>query len=293
MIPSSKELSYFYTVAMVENLSKAATQLRISQPALTLAMKRLEASIGTALFIRHKKGVTLSQAGKHLLVHVKPLMQYWDNAKSQTLTYHDEVKGKFTIGCHSTSVMQLTKFLPHLLKTYPKLEINIHHDFSRNISEKIIDLSIDIGIIVNPIKHPDLIITKLYDNEFSFWTIDDPEINSSYNAGNAILICDPNITPSIKLIQKLKRHKINFSRILSTNSIESAASLTANGCGIGILPSCYAEFIFPDILHRLPKSPTHSDEICLVYRSENRNVQAIKVITTAIKKHLKKNKNYN
>jgi DNA-binding transcriptional LysR family regulator len=287
MLPSLKELSYFYHVAIAKNLSKTALQLGVSQPALTLAIKRLESTIGTTLFIRHKMGVTLSQAGKHFLIHVKPLIQYWENAKSQTLSYHRDVQGKFTIGCHSISVTQLNQFLPQLLTSYPNLEINVHHDISRNVCNKIIDLSIDIGIVAKPIEHPDLIITKLYDNEFSLWTTDGLSMVNSLSDGNAVLICDPNLTQSDIIIRKLKRSKINFSRMLTTNSIESAASMTASGCGIGILPSCYATTVYPAILRRVAKSPTHQDEVCLVYRHENGNIQAIKIITAAIKKSLR------
>lgn len=61
------------------------------------------------------------------------------------------------------SIIQIAKFLPELLETYPNLEINVCHDISRKLTEQIINLSIDLGIVASPVKHQDLIIAKLYD----------------------------------------------------------------------------------------------------------------------------------
>ena len=75
---SQAELKYFLEVANTKNLSRASERLGISQPTLSVAIKRLENSIGTELLIRQKRGVALTQAGKQLLIHAKQLLQYWE-----------------------------------------------------------------------------------------------------------------------------------------------------------------------------------------------------------------------
>lgn len=59
MIPYSAEITYFFEVASAGSLSQAAYKLDVSQPSLSMAIKRLENSIGTALFVRHKHGVKI------------------------------------------------------------------------------------------------------------------------------------------------------------------------------------------------------------------------------------------
>ena len=76
---SQAELRYFIEVANSLNLSRASERLGISQPSLSVAIKRLEGSIGTELLIRQKRGVVLTQAGKQLLAHAKQLLQYFDS----------------------------------------------------------------------------------------------------------------------------------------------------------------------------------------------------------------------
>lgn len=291
MIPSSAELVYFFEVANTLNLSRAAEKMSISQPSLSMAVKRLEESVGEALFIRHKTGVTLTPAGKHLLLHVKQLLQYWENTRTQAVAFHQEMQGSFILGCHSsiTTYTDINKILPDLLEKNTQLEIHLKHDVSRNITEGVINSSIDIGIVANPIKHPDLIIQKLYNNDITFWTGPGNREIQNINSKKAIIICDPNLAQTQFLLKENKIRKIKYSRILTTNSLESVASLTANGCGIGILPACLAAAIYPEILKRVAKAPAYSDEICLIYRHEIRNIPAVKMIISEIKK-LHKNK---
>lgn len=284
MLPSAAELEYFLEVSNTLNLSRASERLGISQPSLSLAIKRLEESVGTSLFIRHKQGVTLTQAGKQLVPHTRQLLQYWENTKSQALASQQEVQGYFTLGCHPTiAIYMVSGFLADLLEDHPKLEIHLKHDISRRITEQVINLSIDIGIVVNPFKHPDLVIRKLCDDEVTFWVSKGAREIQNIHSENAIILCEPDLTQTQSLLKQCKKAGIVSERIMTMNSLEVVANLTANGCGIGILPTRVAEVMYPDTLKRIPKAPVYSDEVCLIYRNENRNVQAIQTISKSIK----------
>lgn len=284
MLPSASELEYFLEIANTLNLSRASERLGISQPSLSLAVKRLEQAVGTQLLFRHKSGVTLTQAGKQLLLHTKKLLQDWENTKSQALASQQEVQGYFTLGCHSTIAIHIVSgFLADLLEKHPKLVMHLKHDISRKITEQVINLSIDIGIVVNPFKHPDLIIRKLCDDEVTFWVSSGMrEIQNIYSK-QAIILCEPDLTQTQSLLKKCKKIGIVTERIMTMNSLEVVATLTANGCGIGILPTRVAKLMYPKKLKPIPDAPVYSDEICLVYRNENRNVQAVQTIVNVIK----------
>lgn len=284
MLPSAAELAYFLEVSSTLNLSRASERLGISQPSLSLAIKRLEQAIGTPLFVRHKQGVTPTQAGKQLVLHARQLLQYWENTKSEALASHQEVQGYFTLGCHSSiAIYLLSELLANLLEQHPKLEIHLKHDISRRITEQVVNLSIDIGIVVNPYKHPDLIIRKLCNDEVTFWVGEGTRPTQNIHSKQAIILCEPDLTQTQSLLKKCKKLGIHPERIMTMNSLEVIASLTASGCGIGILPTRVAQAMYPDKLKRVPKAPIYSDEVCLVYRHENRNVQAIQAIANTIK----------
>lgn len=289
MLPSASDLLYFIEVANSLNLSRASERLGISQPSLSLAIKRLEISVGTPILTRHKYGVRLTQAGKQFLAHAKQLLQYWDQTRSHVLASHLEVQGNFTIGCHSTmAIHSVSGFLPELLSKYPKLEIKLKHDISRKILEEVVNLSIDIGIVANPLKHPDLVITKLCNDEVTFWSAN--KIKNSLqnmNSENAIIICDPELTQTQALLKKNKKSGFTFNRVIATTSLEVVANLTAKGCGIGILPSRVAQSMYPKQLKKLENAPVYEDELCLIYRHENRNVEAMKVLVATIKDYFR------
>lgn len=288
MLPSAAELEYFLEVSTTLNLSRASERLGISQPSLSLAVKRLEQSVGMPLFVRHKQGVTLTQAGKQLVLHARQLLQYWENTKSQALASQQEMQGYFTLGCHSIiAIYMVSGFLPDLLENYPKLEIHLKHDISRRITEQVINLSIDIGIVVNPFQHPDLIIRKLCDDKVTFWVGEGAREIQNIHSKQAIILCEPDLTQTQSLLKKCKKAGVLFERIMTMNSLEVVANLTANGCGIGILPTRAAKAMYPDKLKRVPKAPVYSDEVCLVYRNENRNVRAIQTIAKIIKDFFK------
>lgn len=281
---SQAELNYFIEVANCQNFSRASERLGISQPSLSLAIKRLEEAIGTELFIRHKKGISLTQAGKQLLTHAYQLLQYWDEVKSQALASHHEIQGNYTLGCHcSIGLCYLSKFLPKLLLTYPKLLVQLEYDISRKITERVISLSVDIGLVVNPIHHPDLIIQKLATDDMMFWV--PRHINNSnvdINSKQAVIICDPELAQSEWLLKSLQKKQIKFSRIVHSANLEIVADLTMHGCGIGILPSCVAKSRAKS-LKPISEIAVYQDEICLIYRPENRHIKAIQCITDAIK----------
>jgi DNA-binding transcriptional LysR family regulator len=287
MLPSAAELSYFLEVANTANLSHAAKNLCISQPALSRSIQQLEATIGTSLFIRHKKGMALTPAGKKILLQAKPLFQQWQQTKRQALASHQKVEGHIKIGCHSTIGLFFHVFLPELLETYPQLDIELCHHTSDIITQQVIDLTIDIGIVTNPIHYPDLIIRKISETDTTLWVGKGKHKIQDINADEAVLLYHPDVRHTAIILQKCKAANITFKRMMKVNSIEVIANLTANGCGIGLLPSCFTQTLYANKLKRIPNIPVVTDELYLIYRKEYLEVQAIKTVINTIKRSIR------
>ncbi len=283
MMPSAADLTYFLEVASSLNLSRAAERLGMSQPSLTLSIQRLEQVIGTPLLIRSKKGVMLTQGGKQLLIHARELLQRWEAVKGQALASTHEIQGNYTIGCHaSVALYSLGGFLPELLEKHPKLEIKLQHDLSRKVTEAVVRMEADIGIAVNPIRHPDLVIRKLCDDEVTFWVGKGSRRVQDFHSGAGVLICDPELLQTQDLVKRLRKSGIQYGRILTSSSLEVITSLVAGGCGIGVIPARVAAAAALRGIYRVPEAPVFRDEICLLYRVENRPVRSIQVISESI-----------
>lgn len=281
MLPSPADLAYFLEISNTLNLSRAAERLGISQPSLTISIRRLEESLGADILIRHKRGVHLTQAGKQLLKHARQLLQQWEDMKSETLASAQQIQGHYTLGCHpSLAKYALPYFMPSLVRSFPKLELHLKHDISRKVTEEVISFKLDLAIVVNPVQHPDLVIYKLFDDEVTLWE-NKKEIKKLTHIP---VICDPELPQPQTILKQLKTRQLVFNRMITSSSLDVIATLTAAGCGVGILPQRVVKSTYPDILTRIKGAPVYPDEICIIYRHENRNILSIQTIISAIKK---------
>lgn len=285
MLPSASDLKYFIEVSSTGNLSRAAERLGISQPSLTLSIQRLEKEVGVDLLIRSKRGVALTPAGKRLLAQGRFLLQEWEKVREAATKSQSEVSGSYVLGCHpSVALYSLPHFMPELLEKFPDLEIKVSHDLSRKVTESVISMNLDLGIVVNPVQHPDLIIKKLCDDEVTFWTAPGSRSIQSPSSEAGVLICDPELLQTQDLIKKLGGSKEGFSyrRTLFSSNLEVISNLVASGSGYGILPGRVAKRVRNPKLKKIRGAPIFKDEICLVYRVENRKVRAIQEIADRI-----------
>lgn len=282
MIPSATDLNYFLEVSETGNISRAAERLGLSQPSLTLAIRRLERDVGAPLLTRSRKGVSLTPAGRQVQAKAKLLAHEWENVRRSARRSHDEVRGRFKLGCHvSVGLYSLSRFLPQLLRRWPELEIHLVHDLSRKITEQVISGNVDVGIAVNPVRHPDLVIQELCKDEVTFWRGTGASGKITSGAESATLICDPELIQTQDLMAKAQKHAFQFTRFLTTSSLEIIANLTAGGAGIGILPGRVAAGVRPR-LRRVPAAPVYGDRICIVYRSELRRIRAVQEIVARV-----------
>lgn len=274
MLPSPSDLTYFLEVAEAGNISRAAERLGITQPSLSLSIKRSEEALGSQLLIRSKTGVHLTPTGYRFRQQAKLLLDQWESLKAETLKEQDEVRGQYVLGCHtSVGLYSLPQVLPNLLKEYPNLEIQIKHDLSRKITEEVISFRIDLGIVVNPVSHPDLVIKQLANDKVSLWQGPQKLINED------ILLADIDLNQSQSILKKLKSNKLQFRRIMSVPNLEMICSLVSSGTGIGILPERVARRLPSQGLKPYPKaSAFYNDKICLIYRSDTPKTLGLKQI---------------
>lgn len=144
----------FYIVSKNGNITKASIELKISQPAISKAIKNLENQLGGSLFTRTKKGVILTKEGAEFYKYIEQAMLYIDNAENKFSELVNLDVGKITIGISSTMLTSifLMPFLSDYHKLYPKINIEI---VTGEISHLIKDLRngiLDLMVIMLPIE---------------------------------------------------------------------------------------------------------------------------------------------
>ena len=141
----------FYTVANTGNISKAAKELYISQPAISKSIQKLEESVGCKLFSRSSRGVILTDEGKLLYDHVSEAFETL-NAGEEKLKRSIELGiGHLKIGVSSTLCKYLLlPYLNEFIKQNPHISISISCQSTNETLRLLEDNKIDIGLIGKP-----------------------------------------------------------------------------------------------------------------------------------------------
>jgi len=253
-----KDLENFYNIHTYKSFSFASNMLGVTQPTLSESIKRLEKEIGVSLFYRSKSGIKLTPQGEQVLQKAKNLL----NIKNDILTLGDKSHSNsliFKIGCHAIIGRYfLAPFLKELHKTYSNITIHLIHSHSRDIQNMIQSGQIDIGIVVNPIRNPDLIIKRVFYDKIAIWR---PQSNKFKKDQ---FIADLGLSQVQHLLRSWKNAP---SKHISSSDFQIIGELVETGLGYGILPE---RFVLQEKLKLKMVFPNNffKDEISLVYRPE-------------------------
>ncbi|WP_104399675.1 LysR family transcriptional regulator [Vibrio penaeicida] len=146
----SKPLRYFVTVAELGNVTKAAVALNIAQPALSIAIKKLETELEISLFHRDERRLTLTDEGKVLLPFAKNVIQQLNDAKTAMNELKGLEKGEVRLGVPS---MMGSYYFPEILMgfkaSYPNLKLTMVEAGTQSIREMLLGGELDIGVVLN------------------------------------------------------------------------------------------------------------------------------------------------
>lgn len=140
-------LKYFVAVAEHQNITHAAKALYIAQPALSVAIKKLESQLELELFRRNDRKIALTNEGEVLLTHAKLILQQIDDATLAMKELRGLEKGEVRLGVPS---IMGTYYFPDVLMAfksrYPKLKLTMVEAGAQSIQKMLLDGEIDLGI---------------------------------------------------------------------------------------------------------------------------------------------------
>lgn len=252
-----KDIENFAAAAGCPTMGEASRKLGISQPALSESIQRLESDLGSAVFYRSRTGIQLTPKGRLFLGKVLGLLSSVRNLETEASERNVFDGQRISVGCHVTvASYTLPRALSLLKKSAPDFQIELRHDLSRNVQSEIQWGRLDVGIVINPVPVPDLVISKLGTDLVGVWCKPGAEPDR--------LIYNPHLFQSQSILKKWK----NRPRLaIETESLELICHLTAAGLGYGILPGRAVELSGKN-LQPMKSLPTFKDEIALVHRPE-------------------------
>lgn len=145
----------FYSVAKNQNITKAAHELLISQPGVSKSIQNLERQLGTTLFIRSKRGVSLTEEGKILYEEIKDAFDLVEHAEQRLLEVLNLEAGTLRIGISNTLTQKyLLPYLESFHKQYPNIKLTIYTGTTNILIQKARNNVIDFIILNLPYPVP-------------------------------------------------------------------------------------------------------------------------------------------
>jgi len=229
----------FYAVAEAKSFSKASETLHISQPAISYAIKELESTLNTKLFIREKNGVILTDDGEKLMFYLQKAFSNIIKAEKIITEREEEATGLVRIGIYShISTFMLPKLIKEFQKIHPKAKFSIFQSTNRDLLEILKRRDVDFIILQYPIfleknNFEEEIICELetcfYGNKEMYDKYSNPDTTSEY----PLVLPFSGYADIDSLEEKLKRHSINFNVSIRSYDSITTIELVKEGLGIG------------------------------------------------------------
>jgi DNA-binding transcriptional LysR family regulator len=147
-----RDLRYFVAIAQHGNVSRAAEQLHVSQPALSEQIRKLEDELGSALFTRTSRGMVLTDAGEALLPHARTVLAQADAAAESVRMVAHGLVGTLTLGfIDSAALAILPPLIRRFTERYPQVKLRLRELGTRRQLEAVEQGEIDVGIVRGPV----------------------------------------------------------------------------------------------------------------------------------------------
>ena len=139
----------FYAVAKAGNISRAAKELYISQPAISKSISKLEDSLNTVLFTRNSRGVQLTDEGQVLFEHTRDAFEELAKGEQELKRIREFNMGHIRIGVSNTLCrFIMVKYLKGFIEQYPHIKITIESQPTTQTLSMLEQQRIDIGLVV-------------------------------------------------------------------------------------------------------------------------------------------------
>ena len=232
----------FYEVAKAGNISKAAKELYISQPAISKAISKLEDSLGLSLFTRSSRGVQLTAEGEILFEHAREAFDALDRGEMELKRIQEFDIGHLRIGVSNTLCKYiLLPYLKTFIDQYPHMKVTIESQSTALTLTRLEQQKIDLGLVAQPSVRRDLAFIPVMDIQDIFVTTPSSLENlhlregrdaNIFETGNIMLLDSSNMTRH-HVDEYMSDNNILPRQVLEVTTMDLLIEFAKIGLGIG------------------------------------------------------------
>lgn len=237
-----RQLEYFQMASRLRNITRAAERLRVSQPNITVAIKKLEAELGIQLFDRSQKQLSLTPEGAVFLNRIELALRNIQDAVLEVNDYKQLQKGVIKIGIPPMIGAYLfPKIFSSFQRRYSHLDIYLHEEGSMSIREQLERDELDFGIIIISGASQNLELLPMSRNQIVCCV---PETSplakekfitwDTIEKSNIVMLKEGSFLRKT-IFEHMKGAGITPKIVLESNQVVTLKGLVASGVGLGFL----------------------------------------------------------
>ena len=288
------ELRYIVTLAQEQHFGRAAERCFVSQPTLSIAVKKLEEELGTALFERSKHAVRVTPVGQKIVRQAQTVLEQAESIKDLAQEGKDQLASPLRVGAIYTIGPYLFPHLvPELQKRAPKMPLYIEENFTENLRPKIRNGELDAIIIALPFDEPDIVTRPLYEEAFKMLlpkghplASKDQIDSQTLHEQDLLLLGEGHCFRDqvLEACPTLAGHSSDRHTITEGSSLETIRMMVASGLGASVLPqSATCGSFRSDMVVTKPfKSPPPVRTVALAWRASFPRPQAIELLIESL-----------
>ncbi len=285
------ELRYVVAVAQARNFRRAAEQAFISQPALSLAIQKLEEELGVQIFERGKSEISITPIGLQIVEQAQRTLEEAARIREIARQGTDQLIGPLRLGViYSVGPYLLPALVPALKKLAPEMPLNVEENITANLDTLLRNGKLDVIVIALPFGDAGMLTRALYDEPFEVVTSSEHHwasrrsIKPQELAAENVLMLDTGHCFSNQVAEACPELRRKGADIQQGTSLETIRNMVASGLGITVLPASAngARYRNP-LLKVIPfTQPMPSRRIALAWRKSFTRHQAIEALALAI-----------
>lgn len=246
------ELRYIVTLAREKHFGRAAERCHVSQPTLSVAVKKLEEELGIPLFERSKSNIRVTETGQRIIEQAQRVLDQVGQIRDMAQDGKNQLNSPLKVGAiYTIGPYLFPHLLPQLRRAAPEMALYIEEDYTASLRQKLRHSELDAIIIALPFDEPEVVTLPLYDEPFvvllpaNHPLTREDRLTPEQLAREQLLLLGPGhcfrdqvLESCPPLVAAVTRQSTTDKPALVTegSSLETIRHMVASGLGITVLP---------------------------------------------------------
>lgn len=245
------DLRYIVALAQERHFGHAAEKCHVSQPTLSVAVKKLEEQLGVMLFERSAADVKVTEIGRQIVDQAERVLREASQIRDIAEAGKDPFAGPLRVGViYTIAPYLLPALIPRITERAPRMPLIIQENYTSRLAEGLKKGDIDVAILALPFSEPGIVTQPIYDEPFRIllphahpWSKDNAPIPAERLQEEPLLLLGAGNCFRDQVLEACPRcaHGTGLQKTLEGSSLETIRHMVATGLGVTVLPSSAAD----------------------------------------------------